>query len=502
MKEEKKEETIVTDNSEDKTKTIKSEKKAKEKIKIMKFNKILLYILIVFVVMTILLCLLQFVSAGFSNFMWLNINSKISELAYNICQNIPWLATNIYLIIFIICLIIILAELIVGFVYKDNIKVKTISTNIFMPVLIVIGLIFNFNVYSILSESSHRGINEIYMKEYMMTSYNQEDVKNIIDYFKTRIISYSESLNRNNGNIVVSDNAYNMAVDDLENLSIKYEFLKGTYPNRLYTLSESKLKKFGYPQGLTYNFTVGIEDNLSDLEKIFVITHELCHVKGIARESDADYCSFLSGFNSNNDISKYSMYLNIFTDLLSVSTDESLNKNIMNEFGNICINSGYNEICNLYYKDIHRYVSDADSIDLYTYGLNIYKDRKEELKQYLLGLKNRFNIKIYTEDKKEINLEEANNLIDEESESRLYLTSKITEETYNKNMKYLQTISNYFPNLYLYDSEEEEESYPNYDYLKPTPTEAFATLTESYPEFSYDRSVRSILEYFNKYIFN
>ena len=196
------------------------------------------------------------------------------------------------------------------------------------------------------------------------------------------------------------------------------------------------------------------------------------------------------------------MFKNLFPNLLYIMQDKDLAKSIENEFGEICLESGYHEICNLYLKDTYRYIKGTDTLELNTYSLNIYKDKKEELKQYLLGLKNRFNISITTSENKTVSIEEANELIDKESTLSLTLKSSITEKVYNENAKYLATIADYFPHLYLSDSTEKEEDYSGFNYLKPFPKGNYSTITEEAPEYSYDRAGRSILEYFNQYVFN
>ena len=477
-------------------------KEEKEKIQYNKFNKILIYVFIVILVMAVLLCLLQFSNPDFSKFMW-GINNKVSDLLFGMMQNMTFVSKYGLIVVEVLLFASIIVEGILSLIYKKDLKTKTKIANIMAPIVVVCGLLVSINTYFTFSNASHRGINEIYMRANMGSSYTQENLEDVIDYFKNRIIIYSESLNRVNGEIDTGSKPYDLAVEDLKNLAIKYEFLKGSYPKNIYTLSESDLKRFDYPVGLTYNFTIGIDDvNLSNLNKIFTITHELCHMKGVFRESDANYCSFLAGYNSNSDVSKYAMYINIMPNLLEALKNEELFDNIENEFGNICIESGYSEICNMYFKDINRYVKDTDTLELYTYSLDVYKSKKEELKQYLLGLNNRFNVTIQDNENKQLSLEEANKLIDEEDPNGLYIVGKITKEKYNENQKYLKTISDYFPHLYLSNSKDKEPDYSNYDYLKPNPVGNFITFTESEPEFGYDRSVRSILEYYDKYVLN
>lgn len=479
-----------------------NKKKSKEKIKLNKFNRILSRIVIAILVMTFLLCLLQFTNVNFSNYMWVNINNKLSAVEYSIMQNFKLLSTYGSIILLVIGGVIFIASLFIEVLFKNNLEKKTKATNILLP-FALIGIFFlNFLLFDIFSDLSHRGINEIYMRDNMNATYTQKDLENVIDYFKNRIIVYSESLDRVGKNININKKPYDLVIEDLENLAVKYEFLKGGFPTKIHTLSDYELESSGYPTGLTSFFTVSLDNNLTDLEKIFTLTHELCHVKGIIRESDANYCAFLSGYNSNSDVSKYAMYLSIMPNLLEALKNEELYYNIMNELGTMCIESEYGEICNLYYKDVYRYINSSDKLELYTYSLNVYKEYKEELKQYLLGLKNRFNITIKDEENKELSLEEANKLIDDESTMRLSLISNITESKYNENQKYLVTISNYFPHLYLSNSNESYPDYSSYDYLKPYPVGNYVALTEKEPEFGYDRVVRSILEYFDKYIFN
>ncbi len=482
----------------------KEEKVVKEPtIKLNKFDKVVLYILITYFIIVVLLLLFQFVNSDFSNYMWININNRISDFKFNIMQNFPSLSSYGSIIIFIIYVVLLIIFVSLYLIFAKDVKKRNILIHIFLPIIGVLLVITMSNYYYILSNESHRGINEIYMKDNLKSSYNKENLENVIDYFKSRIITYAESLNRKNGKIIVNKEPLDMAIEDLKNLSIKYEFLNGSYPSKIRALNNNDLKLFNEPDGLTYNYTVGLDEiNLTSLNKINVLTHELCHVKGVSRESDAEYCAFLAGYNSNNDVSKYSMYLNVILNLLGALDDEKACDNVINEFGSICMESGYDELCNLYSKDLHRFVDGSDTINLYTYSLDVYKNNKEELKQYLVGLKNRFNVTIATEEDKQITLEEANKLIDEESTHYLFISGNITKKLFDDNTKYLNTIAYYFPYLYLSDSKDEEDYDDNFDYLKPFPTSSFVTLTEKYPEFSYNRSVRSILEYFDKYIFN
>lgn len=481
----------------------KEEKKKKEKIKLNKLNSILVYFFIGVAVVLGIILLLQFNYADISKSMWLGINSTLNELMYGIMQHLPLLSEFGYYLLMIPYVILFIVNAVLLIKYKDDLEKKTKLENKLMPFFVVFGLIVVINAYFILSDATHKNINEIYMRDYLYTEYKDEDVQNLVDYFKNRIITYAESLNRKDGQIELEKTPYDMAVEDLKNISFKYEFLKGNYPTKIRSLSSFDLVTSGYPVGLTYNFTVGIDDAvLTDLEKIFTLAHELCHVKGIVRESDADYCAFLAGFNSNNDVSKYSMFVSLLPNLLYVMQDKEAAKKVEDELGAVCLESGYYEICNLYFKDLYRFTSGSDTLVLQTYSLSVYKDKKEELKQYLLGLKNRFNVSIMDSSNNSLSIDDANKLIDEGTEVSLKITGSINKDSYNKNISYLQTMADYFPHLYLSNSKDKPVEYPGYNYLKTFPVGNYSTLTEKDPEYSYDRAVRNILEYFSQYVFN
>ena len=486
------------------TEEVKEEKPKKEKIKLNKVNTILSYGLVAIVVIIVIICLLEFTNVDFSKKLWLGFNAVVNDFCYSVMQHVPFISQYGLITFYTLFAIVVLTNGFFIFKNKDDIEMKNKIQNKFMPVLLAFGLVIAIMCYFRFSDASHRGINEIYLRNNISTEYKEEDLQNLVDYFKNRIITYAESLNRKNGQIELEKTPYEMAVDDLKNISFKYEFLKGSYPTKIRKLSGFDLSTYDYPVGLTYNYTVGIDElNLTDLDKIFVLTHEFCHVKGIVRESDADYCAFLAGFNSNNDISKYSMFVGLLPNLLSIMQDKDLARSIENEFGSVCLESGYYEICNLYLKDLNRFIKGSDTLVLETYSLGVYKDKKEELKQYIQGLKNRFNVDIVDSENNTQTIEGVNKLIDEGASLTLKITGRITSDTYSKNISYLRTMSNYFPHLYLKNSKEKVETYPGYNYLKPFPMSGnYATLTEKAPEYSYDRAVRSILEYFTQYVFN
>ena len=85
-----------------------------------------------------------------------------------------------------------------------------------------------------------------------------------------------------------------------------------------------------------YTFYTG-ESNINTNYPDFIVassaTHEMAHQRGVARENEANFISFVVMVNSNDTFLKYSAYLDVYSDILSAlySADKDLYKEVVSK---------------------------------------------------------------------------------------------------------------------------------------------------------------------------
>lgn len=457
--------------------------------------------------------ILSFISPTFSEFFWYNIKNPFIGFFFNLFSFAPRLgAKNGFLVVFVLItatVINIVAEACKDIEYKIRNKMYNITTPIYLGALyiIIIPLLLDFQ-----SLSTYK-ISEKYYSEYQNITYTKEDIVKLNDYLVNELIIMSEQFERKDGKIVYNEDLTQRAVKDLLNVSNEYKFLKGQYPNKVGEFSKFESETnidgtLGYTQGygIIVDFT---EDKVGVLN---TITHELCHTKGLLREAETEYCAFVAGIKSQDKLSRYSALYNAYlrtSSALSFINQEDAN-NQEEEYLNLCLEKEYNEVCNIYLKNIKGYIYQTDKLEITTYRLRNYKNHQKELISIIEKLSNQKGIKFKIGSKK-INkkevIEKVTNEINNNSTNYLLIEFDVNEESYNKIVDFLKEYQKYYISLYLEDSD-----YDYYEYKEGKEAEEFYTskfdkndllLTlkgEYYDEYDYERVTRLYLEYFHKII--
>lgn len=175
--------------------------------------------------------------------------------------------------------------------------------------------------------------------------YYVEDLLQLMNAIFTKANALSETVPVDeNGYLTLNGTDVN-AVSQyaMQKLGEEYPSLSGYYPNAKgivfsYQMSMLRLCGIYSPFTIEANYNTA----MPDYNKPFTICHELSHLKGYMREDEANFISFKACIDSENDVFKYSAYINAVAYCLnalydSVSEDDyyavfnSLSDSIINE---------------------------------------------------------------------------------------------------------------------------------------------------------------------------
>ena len=201
----------------------------------------------------------------------------------------------------------------------------------------------------------------------------------------------SDDFERKDGSIIYKDDYVDAAVNDLKNVSDEFLFLKGYYPRKTHDFSlKERINNNDGTLGYVKSFNVFVDENQNNVALLNTITHEMCHVKGIDRESEAELCSVVANTKSDNKFSRYSGFYNAFyrlKDTLSYM-DQSIVRDIEEDFVNLCLKDSYMEACEFYAKNAYEIPVEMCPIcqfveyseyDLSSYLLKKYEIPREEV---------------------------------------------------------------------------------------------------------------------------
>ena len=459
-------------------------------------------------IIVILLLMLPFIvglfSQDFANYFWLNILRPYFDAMFRFNQHVHVVET-IRIGIVIIAIIALIAEEIyfrskADFDKKYKLYNNLEGTFMVLIIFVVAPLIIGFYCFN------NGKLNYMYDNKNVNKEYSPNDLLILNDYLKEKVLYLSSIVERKDGDVII-DNIEEHAIKDLNNISNKYTFLKGTYPTKYNDLNEEESINGYVTEGVTYmaDYVVNVNYGQSSALLLNTIEHELCHTKGISRESEATYCSIVSQVSSDSIESNYSGYLEAFlrtnTALEYVDSDKSIKD--ADEVLSLCMYKGYNEICENSYREVNEYIEDSDQFKIITYSLKRYIDRKDMLLSVISKAKEMPGFKLLLNGKTEIDISEVESLIKNDNDDWLTIYIDNNKDIFNKIQPSLKENVNNFYSLHQFDSKEKEPDW-NYDaeyFLKPfsNSNDLSLVLSGEYTDnFNYERVVRLLLEYFDK----
>lgn len=488
-------------------KMTKQEKEIQKKVmKLNKVTKILGILFILLIVFILINNLIMSFNEDYAYFYVSNISNLKNGILFWIFSVIPYANFVIPILFF--------AVLVFFSLRTDNLKLDVKKRNSSFNILLCLFFVFIY-VFTI----STLGDNQYYyhipnfdtllFEETKDKIYTVDDLIILNNYLKDKVVDYANTMERDkNGNVILNGNHNKIASNDLNNISDEIELLSGLYPIKSNNLSDLLKGMYGSDTvGLTTSYTTYLDYNASPVVALNTITHEYCHTKGIVRENETVFCSFLAGAKSDNAVSNYSAYLEAFSrsNYALSYIDSKSAIDIEDSVLKLCLTEGYTELCDMYIKNNTGFIPGVEELRITSYKLLDYKNYKDELINSLNILSD--NDAVFKVDDAEVTIDEIINLIDSDCESFLRIVLKLDSKVYYKIEDAIKN-ENLFISIYQKDLDEEEApeiENPVEYFLSPFPTNDEGIFTEieySYETYTYERAARLFLEYFDKYGYN
>ena len=476
----------------------------------MKGNKIKISktVLVLSIISAILLTIIPilWISLSFfksvGNFFLIYIRNPIAGLLYNFFESMPEIGIKIHSILafmLFILILIVICTLIFKKMKNRNI-IFNISLAIFSFMLVLTTSISLLNVVNYTSL-----IDRYHMEDRINKEYKKEDIVILHDSLLNKVMEMSLEFDRDeNGDIVYNDSLEDTAINSLLNISDDYKFLRGHYPRNYKKLLPGNKYYDGLTLGVTEGFGVSIDYSSNKAELLNTITHELCHTKGIIRENEAVFCSFLAGINSEDNLAQYAAYLEAFMRVDSAlgDIDAEMELEKVEPLLKLCINEGFKEICEIYPKMTDNYIKKAKELEFVSYPLIDYKNHLGEIIGILSSLQEDGG-QIYIDDSY-ADMDYVLALIQNDSYKIVKVKFKNSEGLFNRLKPVMEENSNLFMAIQQINKEDKKrdkspEEYLNY-YLEKNESdnviEDFLNMFIN-GKYDYSRVVRLLLEYYD-----
>lgn len=490
---------------------IKEDKLKMERIKQIdkrsKTNKIISCVVILIIAALVINFFIMGNNSDYAYFFVKNIIAKFDSFLFYVEGNIKYFSfikLAVYLLLILICCIVMIYY---TYFSKKEISFCNKIVNIGNSITMIILLVISVPLLNTMAHCYMPNFDQLYFNETKDKTYTSDDLTRLSYYLQEKVSSYASKVDRKDGTVVFNDDYIETATKDLKNISNKIDLLKGLYPTKSGKMNNLLKSLYGSDMvGLTQGYNTYFDYNMDPVNVLTVVTHEFCHSKSITRENETVFCQSIAGINSDNIVSQYSGYLEAFT--RTITALESINYDLANQIEDSiiskCMTKGYSEFCDSYVKNVDEYIKGADTIYLTTYYLSAYKDNKDELIDSIKVL-NENGAKYSDKDNNSISYQELVNLINSNTDERIYIeiddfNSKIFKNIKDKLNKKLY-LSIYQENRETEVSEEQIDNPTKY-YLEPFDTNDYKFynfINYASVDYTYERSARLFLEYFEKY---
>lgn len=489
-----------------KKKKNKKTKKEKVVIQLNKFNSRLNIFVLFLLGFYLINSLIMHFSDDYAYFFTLHIINNINGLLFYLHSHINYFSFIIYGLYFLCIFLYFIIDVYYELISKDNIEKRTKIVNRIYGAFMIFTLMLIFP--SLLSQFSIHlpNFDYLYFKETKNKTYTKEELANLNRYLAEQIDELGANIKRDSNNEIDTYIDYNaQAIKDLKNVANKLPLLKGLYPVKSSKINNTMRWFLGSKViGFTAPYNTYFDYDSSKTTILSTITHEFCHTKGISRENETVYCSFLAGVESDNDLSKYAAYIEAFSwssaALLEIDyeTADEIEDAVLSK----CLTDDYKELCDAYTKNIDEYIKGSTMLYISSYRLKNYINHKEELKESLEILK-KYKSKFKNGDNP-LSIDEVLALVDEGSEMRLGIAIELDEETFN-GLKDAIKDKKLYLSVYQKNKEDKESKNKENDatsyYLAPfkdNDEHIFYNGNYGSVEYEYSRVARLLLEYYEK----
>lgn len=483
----------------------KEKKKKNDSLPMNKFSKTMGIIVGSLLLILIILAILSNISIDIANFVWLYIRNPIFGFLFKVFSIYPTAGIMFPIIMVLITFIYLVFILFFELRKSIKYKVRLLCSNFCLGLMFVNLFLMLMPTLFTMSEFGFSKINYQYFNENVNAVYKKEDLIELNKYYQEKILSLADNFDRENGMIIYENDLLDTAVNNLLRVSNKYKFLKGLYPNKVDSFTKLEHES-NVDQTVGYTMGYGIKvDNEGDkVMTLHVLTHELCHTKGLVRENETEFCAYIAGINGDY-LSKYAAYLNSLSrvNYALYMIDGKIAYDIEEPILNLCLTKQYNEICNYYSKEVNHYINDSYMIEISSNRLRNYKNYFDEFSSVLTTLQNEYKARFYVGKEKDVSIGAIQAEIINESDKTLFIEIDIDEKKFEKLSSYLIANDKFFVSIYQINEDTEEpdsrspEEASEY-YLSPFENKSDFILSYSdkfMEEYDYEKVTRLLLEY-------
>lgn len=485
-------------------KKLKREQQKAEMKKVKKLNKSTKVVLIFSIVMLLLMLInnvFMYFNEDYALFHINHITNSVNGIIFYLSSFVDYgsyIFLILILLVFFILAIIesVIVSLRLSIEYRNKIYNRIEKINIIYILVIFSYLIINCyylhlpNIDNILFESTKN------------KTYTKEDLIELNEYLKNKVLEYGKLQKRENGSVNFDGDINKQVIKDLHNIDNEITLLKGLYPNKSADLNDTLKGIVGSSTyGLTHFYSTYFDYSKEPVIIMNTIAHEYTHTKGIIRENETVFISSLAGIKSDNIVSNYAGYLEAFSrvNYALYEIEKEISNDTEDEIVSKCLTSNYNELCNLYTKNNGEYINGSKNLYVSSYYLKNYIGYEKELESSL-NLLTSDGGKL-TIDDKEVTVQDIINSIDENNDKHFLFLKEINKKSYNKIKESLKN-DKLYKSIYQQNDITEDSKYKkdiekyylapfeNYDSL-------FLNSKVSSIDYTYERSARLFLEYYD-----
>ncbi len=485
-------------------KKIKREKEKAEMKEVKKLNKSSKIILIFTCTILSLMFvnnIIMYFNENYALFYIDNVLNKVNGSIFYLASFVDYGSYIFLALVLVFCFVLFLIEIIV-LNSKKSIEFRNKIYNRIEKVSILYILFIFFYLLSNCYYLHLPNLDTMLFEGTKDKTYTKEDLVELNDFLKSKVLDYSSMQKRVDGKVQFDGDINKQVKNDLHNIESDIPLLKGLYPAKSADLNDTLKGIVGSSvYGLTHFYSTYFDYKTDPVIIMNTIAHEYTHTKGIIRENETVFVSSLSGIKSDNIVSNYSGYLEAFSrvNYALYEIDENISNDTEDEVISKCLTDNYNELCHMYTKNNGDYINGSDTLYVSSYYLKNYIGYEKELERSLKILTSDGG-KLVIDDS-EVSIEDIMNSIKPDNNQHFYYKKEIDKKSYDKIKEALKN-DKLYKSIYQENDVTEDSEYKNdieAYYLAPFKNydSLFLNSKVASVDYSYERSARLFLEYFD-----